>query len=81
MNFLGGGEGGDMNLLRPISLCQFQKHSYDGARPFCACNCGRALSVLACHVVLVMYHSGSETQGEVYLIPTYLRLARVKDDQ
>jgi len=29
----------------------------------------------------VMYHSGSETQGEVYLIPTYLRLARVKDDQ
>ena len=25
------------------------------------------------YVVLLMYHCGTETQGEVYLIPTYLR--------
>ena len=55
--------------------------SCDGAHPFCSCSGERTLPVLACYVVLLMYSCGTEIHCEVYLMPIYLRLARVRVHQ
>ncbi len=52
-----------------------------GRIPYVLAVVGARFLYLPARMMLLMYQSGTATHVEVYLIPTYPRLARVQDHQ